>query len=196
MPKTRRPGRSNGANGESLKSRFQSWYAGKRQVLWFGVKFAAMMALYYGLILVPIFDRLLYDYLCATARLSNSILNWLGQGTSVSEVTIRSAHYALAIQRGCDALEPSWFLCSAILVFPSPWIRKLPGILVGTSVILVLNLVRIVSLYLIRLHFPGFFDIAHLELWPMAFIFAAILLWIGWIGWIRRNGPLRPNEAA
>ena len=161
---------------------------GWRPVLWFGFKFCLLMAAYYGLVLVPFVDRLFYQYLRANALVSSAIINLLGQANQVSEVTIRSGGFAIAIRRGCDALEPAWFFCAAVLAFPEAFSRKWPGILVGAGIILLMNLARIVSLFLIGLRSPGLFEIVHLEIWPAAFILAAILLWAGWIRWAKGRG--------
>ena len=158
--------------------------------------FGALMGLFYILILTPFFDRMLYVYLEANAWLANGILNALGQDSQVSDITIRSTHYAITVRRGCDAIEPSWFFCAALLAFPAPFTRKLMGIVVGAVLLQTLNLVRIVSLFFIGLHSPRFFNTAHVELWPAAFILVAISLWIGWIGWTRRPAPTVPHATA
>jgi exosortase family protein XrtM len=114
---------------------------------------------------------------------SNLILNGLGQGTHVSEVTIQSPVFAVAIRRGCDAVEPTWLLCAAILAFPGSFRNKLVGMMAGLVILQLLNLVRIVTLYLIGTHFPSFFPSAHLEIWPTLFILMAITIFVGWKGW-------------
>jgi len=162
--------------------------AGRAPVLLFALKFGALMALYYAVVLLPFFDRMLYDTLRANARASGAIIGMLGRANVVSEVTIRSGAFAVAIRRGCDAVEPAWFYCSAVLAFPAPLRLKLAGMLAGSAVILCLNLVRIVSLFFIGLDHPGLFEAAHLEVWPAAFIVAALLLWAGWIRWVRSRG--------
>ena len=152
-------------------------------MLQFGLRFGLLMALYYALALQPWVDRIIYPYLKANAWLSHVMLNFLGQECAVSEVTIRSAGFAISVRRGCDALEPSWFLCAAILSFSARPARKFLGILIGSAVLNLLNLLRIVSLYLVGLRFPRSFEVVHLEIWPVAFIVTAILLWIRWIRW-------------
>ena len=163
-----------------------AWLAGRIPVLRFVVGFAALMALYYILALTPFCDRLLYSYLQANAWASGVILNALGQHCQVSEVTIRSVHFAIVIRRGCDAVEPAWFFCAAIIAFPVAFKRKILGMLVGVSLLLALNLVRIVSLYFIGWRIPTLFSSVHLELWPVLFILSALVMWIGWIRWTRR----------
>ena len=171
------------------------WFAGNRAVFLFGLTFGILMALYYVVALLPWVDGTLFPtYLQSNAKLSNTILHWFGQTSVVTGATIRSPQFAITIKRGCDALEPSWLFCAAVLAFPAPWRRRLIGMVVGVLAILTLNLVRIVSLYFLGIHLPGFFETMHLEVWPVVFIFAALLLWLGWISWSRRTA-LEPQNA-
>jgi len=67
-----------------------------------------------------------------------------------------------------------------MISFPAPFLHKLRGMLVGIVLLQVLNLVRIVTLYWIGIHLPGFFNSAHMELCPTAFIVVAIVFFVGW----------------
>ena len=180
----------------SFKARWSAWYANTGPIWRFGLKFGGLMALYYLIVLTPFCDRLLYSYLATNAWLANGILNWLGQDSHVSEITIRSARFAITVRRGCDAVEPSWFFCAALLAFPVSWVRKVWGILTGAVLLQLLNLIRIVSLYFIGLHYPRLFNTAHVEIWPVVFTIVAIALWMGWIGWSRRTDQPAPHAVA
>ena len=175
----------------------KSWFARNAPVLRFGLTFGVAMALYYVLALLPWTDGKLFPaYLEANAKLSNAILHGFGQSSVVASATIRSSQFSITIKRGCDALEPSWLFCAAVLAFPAPWRRRLPGMALGVMAILGLNLVRIVSLYFLGIHLPGFFETMHLEIWPVIFILVALLLWIGWVSWARPNELASPNAKA
>jgi exosortase/archaeosortase family protein len=171
---------------------WRDWWASRSPVLRFGTGFSALMALYYAVALTPGFDRVLFYCLAWNARASNAVLNLLGQETYASDLTIRSARFAINVRRGCDAFEPAWFFCAAVVSFPAPFRRKLAGILAGCTLIFATNIVRISSLYLIGLNWPRFFGPAHLEIWPIALILLAVFLWISWIGYSRKgttDGP-------
>jgi exosortase H (IPTLxxWG-CTERM-specific) len=183
------------ARSPAAKPGWRAWFAARAPALRFLVVFALLLGGFYAVILLPAADRAFYQCLCLNARAANAILQGMGQATSVSEVTIRSAQYAVAIRRGCDAIEPAWFFCAAVLAFPGRWRRKPAGLTVGVIAILALNLVRIVSLYFIGLHLRWLFPTAHLELWPVVFILAALGLWIAWIRWSREE-VRPPNHAA
>jgi exosortase H (IPTLxxWG-CTERM-specific) len=152
-------------------------------------RFALLLAAFQGVVLLPWADRAYYGCLCANARVAGAVLRGFGEDVHVFGVIIRTAGYAVAIRRGCDAIEPAWFFCAAVLAFPLPWRRKWPGLLAGTAVLFAVNLLRIVSLYFIGRRIPPLFPSAHLEWWPAAFILAAIALWLAWIGWARSRPP-------
>ena len=168
----------------SLTAEWKSWYASKGPVLHFGLKFGLLLLVFYGVLATPFFDRALYSYLEANAWLANIVLNALGQHTRVSEVTIQSLQFNMAIRRGCDAVEPTWLVCAAMLSFPSSIKQKLLGVLVGIIFLQALNLIRIITLYWIGIHLPAFFNSAHMEIWPTLFIISAIMFFVGWRGWV------------
>lgn len=149
--------------------------------------FGILMAGYYVLAMWIPFDRLLFDYLRLNAWLSGSILDLFGQGVTVSGVEIQSVEAVIAVRKGCDAIEPAWMFSAAVLAFPAPWRSKLYGIVAGVSALLLLNLVRIVTLFLAKSYVPEWFPTIHLEIWPMAFILSAILLWNVWFAWTKRE---------
>jgi exosortase/archaeosortase family protein len=175
----RRPGIS----WSSLKTEWRTWFASTGPVFLFVAKFGLLVVLLYVLLAIPVLERIQYSYYEINARVSSLILNALGQGTHVTEVTIQSPGFAVAIRRGCDAIEPTGLLCAAILAFPGAFRNKLPGMMAGCVILQLLNLVRIVTLYLIGTHFPAYFSSAHVEIWPTLFIMAAIMIFVGWKGW-------------
>jgi len=168
------------------------WWRSKGPVLRFGLSFALLMALYYGVAVTPWFDQVLYQILRWNAQLSGAVLDALGQDTRTQDTLIRSARFAVNIRRGCDAVEPIWYFSAAILAFPSPWLPKALGITVGAVLIAAANILRIVSLFLLGVYFPRSFAVAHLEIWPALLILLACALWVGWLVWLRR----RPRHAA
>jgi exosortase/archaeosortase family protein len=173
-----------GFSWRSLKAEWHAWFIDKAPVLLFGAKFGGFMLLLYGVLALPYSEKALYSYLEANARASNFILNIFGQGTHVTDVTIRSPGFAIAIRRGCDAIEPTGLLCGAILAFPALFRRKLAGMAAGLVILQTLNLIRIVTLFWIGSHFSkGLFNSVHLEIWPALFIVVAIVCFVGWRGW-------------
>ena len=179
----------------TLRSRWHDWYVGKGPIFGFVLKFGLLIVLLYALLATAFFDRMLYSYLEANAWFSHLILNLFGENTQVTDVTIHSPRFSIAIRRGCDAVEPTWLFCAAVLSFRGAIRYKILGMLVGVILLQLLNFVRIISLYWIGIHFCGFFNSAHLEIWPTAFIIVAIVLFIGWVEWSSKIPALNPPHA-
>ena len=87
---------------------------------------------------------------------------------------------AIEIERGCDAIEPSALLVSAVMASPVPFLSRLLAMGVGTALLMLLNLVRIISLYLFRVYLPTAFETMHLDVWQALFIIIAIVMWGIW----------------
>ncbi len=130
------------------------------------------------------------SYLRANARMSGAILSLFENRITVSGQSI-NGRYALSIERGCDAIEPSALFLAGVLAFPAGALSKLPGMLIGTLFLMVLNLVRIVSLFYVGVYRPRWFHMMHVDVWQAVFIFVAILFWILWALWATREGVPR-----
>lgn len=143
--------------------------------------FAVMVAGFYAAVTWAPLDRACYGYLAANARVVNAVLRILGEDTHVRGTEISSHRFSIAVRRGCDGLEPSWLFFAAVAAFPAPIRRKLGVIPLGVAAILAANLLRILSLYFIGARFPAWFTVAHLQLWPVAFILLVMGLWLAWV---------------
>jgi len=188
LPGTR-PNAVAGHNGFAQKvfATAGSWFQAKHSVLKFVLLFALLLGLAYSLTLTPLFKKHLFpSYLQLNAQAAHGILKAFGQPTTVQGRSIAGAGFALDINRGCDAVEPTFLLLAALLAFPASWKRKIPGLVVGTLFLAVLNLARIVSLFYIGKYWPRFFDAMHIEVWQMAFILLALVFWGLWIQWAFR----------
>lgn len=162
-----------------------SWYRAKQPVIRFVGLFALFMGVFYAVLLFPAVDRAMYDYLAANAWLSHSILNLFGFETLLNKTQISSGNFSIVVRRGCDAVEPAALFVSAVLAFPAPWKKKVLGIVAGSLVLLLINILRIVSLFWIGIVARPHFAKAHLEIWPLLFILAAFALCAVWIRWAR-----------
>lgn len=122
-----------------------------------------------------------------TAKLSGAALGLLGQDIAVDGALIVSPDFSVQIVRGCDAVEPIALFVCAVLAFPSPLLTKLPGIVGGMLVLIVLNFVRIVSLFLIGVYAPKVFGFMHVDVWQGVFVLFAMLLWLLWLLWATQD---------
>lgn len=177
--------------GEQDHGRKRTWLGTHGRDLRFLIVFGLLMAGYYFVSATgPVKNQFFPWYLEQTARLSGAGLKLIGIDTvTVTGNVLKSSQGkgAVSVERGCDALEPSALFVSAVLASPLPWLRRLSAAGLGTLLLMILNLVRIMSLYLTRVYWIKAFDVMHLDVWQSLFILLAIVLWAGWAAWESRR---------
>lgn len=161
----------------------------QHSVLKFLVIFGVLLAVFYVFIAFSPFysKRFLPSYHHLIARVSGYVLAVSGQDIRVTDASIHSPRFSANIVRGCDAVEAIALYVCAVLAFPLPFLKRLPGMIAGALLLSVLNLVRIVSLFLIGVYSRRIFNLMHIDVWQALFIFFAVLLWILWLLWATRS---------
>ncbi len=146
------------------------------------------IALFY-LFYISLYETMLEAPITAfNAWLSSAVLNLIGYGTTVQDAAIHGT-FSLNVKRGCDAIEPIAVMGVILLAFPMAIRHKLSGVLVGILVLAALNILRIVSLYLIGIYVPSIFELMHMQIWQVLFILAALVFSAFWI----RRGLQKAN---
>lgn len=175
---------------------FQSWYAPRKTALRF------ILLLLGLLIAFHVFwagryaqENLVPAYLRFWARSTAATLHLFGEPATAAGATVISPRFSVDILKGCDAIDPMSLFAAAVLAFPAGWRRKFAGLVAGIMLILALNLVRLVSLFYVGIHLPGWFDFAHYEFWQVAFILLAILCWGLWAAWALGEHGSNANAA-
>ena len=87
---------------------------------------------------------------------------------------------SISIQNGCNGIEAIVFLVAAILAFPATWRQRAVGLAAAIGVIQLLNLARVVTLFLINRYKPDLFELFHLAIWQTVIGGAAIALFYVW----------------
>ena len=119
-----------------------------RPVLRAVIVFAVLMGLFYGLLHTPLVGSDPFrPYLGLIARVTGGILGLFGHEASVVYTLVSSPAFSMEIVRGCDAIEPAAAFAAAVPASPVSFWSKIPGLLAGTAALLVINLARLVSLF-------------------------------------------------
>ncbi len=178
---------------QTIADTVTAWLSDHRPVFLFLLIFGVLMGLFYAFIaFTPYYQHVLPSYHNLIAKMSGGILGFLGQDTTVTGMMVYSPRFSFRIIRGCDAVEATALFICGVLAFPAPFLRKVPGIIAGTLLLGILNLVRVVSLFLIGIYFPNIFDFMHIDTWQALFIFFAVTFWVLWLLWTtKRQIPKR-----
>jgi len=119
--------------------------------------------------------------------ISAALLNIFGYGVKASGEILTSQVFSVSIEEGCDAIAPAILYSVSVAIFPVVWQARLKGILYGLAAIIVLNIIRIITLYLTGVHVPSLFDFMHVEFWQAIFIVFTVGIWIYWMKWATQH---------
>jgi exosortase/archaeosortase family protein len=98
----------------------------------------------------------------------------------VTGTVIRTPRFALDVRTGCNAVEAMMLLAAAIFAFPATFRSRAGGLLVATTAIQILNLVRVTSLVWLGEHHHDTFEVVHVAVWQSAVILAAVAMFVYW----------------
>lgn len=139
-------------------------------------------------------DHVVEPFTAAIAGTSGVVLNALGQHVSQNGTILRSAKFAVNIRNGCNGVEAMLIFLAAVLAFPASWKSRAAGLILGILAIQIVNLIRVVALFLTGVYFPRIFDTSHTVIWQTIVILVGVLLWIFWAN--RFASPAVPAEPA
>jgi len=166
------------------------WMYAKRPVLAFVVLFIVLLGVFYWITFIEAVNKkAIPAYMRFNARASVAILNVFGEKATAQDTSVTSKRFSVNIQHGCDAIEPSALFLAAVLAFPASLKSKLPGLFIGTLVLAIVNLVRIVTLFYTGIFYPKWFEIMHVDVWQPIFIILSLTFWIIWAWWATRAAP-------
>lgn len=176
-------------SGSAIRRWWMAWYGAKRPLIWYGTRFLGVISLLYGFSLLSIYQTILTQATVIYAGIAHALIQELG-GDSIREgATLRSGLDAIiTVKPFCTAFDYSWFLIAAIVAFPAPLIKKLAGLAISVPVLLLLNVLRISSLYWIGVRFPLNFSFMHEQVWAFLLNFSAVCLMVAWMMWVKRTG--------
>lgn len=159
--------------------------------------FGLLMVVYSGITSTEsVKDRFFPWYLELNAKGADAVVHLFGyEDMHRKGKSLISPRGSITVERGCDAMAPCALFVSAVLASPVPFMSRVLASLVGTALLLVINLFRIITLFLAAVHWKSAFNVLHLEVWQSAFIFLAILLWAIWAAWESARRRRRASDA-
>jgi len=140
----------------------------------------------------PVNDQVIEPFTAAIARAGGAVLNLIGQQTTMDGTIIRSSRFAVNIRNGCNGVEAMLIFFAAVLAFPATWRSRFLGVAFGFVAIQLVNLIRVVALFLTGVYLPRLFDSSHTVVWQTLVILAGVLLWILWASRFANAAPASP----
>jgi len=160
-----------------------STWSERKPVLRFAGLFLLSCIIFFAISGMEWFDAFRSPLLHFFAAISAGVLSIFDGSVTANGETLSSPRFAVEIREGCDAIAPTVLYCLSVLFYPVSWSWRLKGIGVGIFALMILNVIRIISLYLTGAYAPSWFEFMHVDFWQVAFILFTVLLWIYWMRW-------------
>ncbi len=152
-----------------------------------GLKFAALFAILFlagiAILLTPQAQTADTRLSKGLVRVSHSLIVLFGGKAVAHDAILRTAAggFAVEMRDGCNAVNVTLLLWSAVLAFPARAKHKLIGLIAGTLVIQAVNIVRFISLFYIGQYSMTLFDFAHGYLWETLLILDTVVVFCVWV---------------
>jgi len=147
----------------------------------FILRFFALLALVYGISAIPWTERnVIVPFTHAITIVSATALNGIGQHVRAAGTVVGSASFSVSILNGCNGVEATMFLVAAIFAFLAGWQLRAWGLAIGFALVQLLNLLRIVTLFLLGRYQPQAFEFFHLAVWQTLIAAATIFFFLRW----------------
>ena len=159
----------------------------RRQVV-FLVRFFLLLLVFYAVISIPFVDRhVITPFTQGLTAVSASILNGMGENVHRNGTLILGGDFAVDIKNGCNGIEAMMFLVAAMIAFEAPIEARIIGLLMACIGVQFLNLIRIVTLFLLGRHRREWFEAFHLAIWQSVIFGAAVLMFVMWTARVQRQ---------
>ena len=116
-----------------------------------------------------------------TALLSYMTLGIIDVPVSIDGVIISTQGFSVRIIKECTVVGPLLVLGMGIFSYPAPFRIKAWGLVWGVLIMLLVNQIRIASLFFIGVKFPVLLEVAHLVIWQGILIVVGIVIWLLWV---------------
>ena len=177
------------SNSKKNQKEKNHWWKDRHPVLRFILAFLGLMLLFYLFFYSPLYRNFLEKpFLSMQASISSFLLNLFGFATRAEGGIISGSTFSVNIKNGCDGLEAIAIFLSGIIIFPTSLRNKLPGIGWGLLALFVLNIIRIVGLYIAGLYVSKeTFDLLHVQGGLIIYTMIGVLIWFVWMSWVMKK---------
>lgn len=181
MPTKKTPSSAKSNQQSSPKTEPAPGWRAYKQEITFLALFLVILSTGFTLIsLNAVNDHVIEPFTAGVAKASGIALDLIGQDVTMNGTRIRNARFAVNIRNGCNGVETMIIFLAAVVAFPAPWRARAWGLVLGIVAIQIVNLIRVVALFLTGAYFPRFFDSSHTVVWQTIVIAFGVLLWIFW----------------
>jgi len=159
----------------------------KNSFIAFCTKFIGVIVLYYLLISINYISQLITQLTILSSGISVFFMKLFDSSVNSYQNYILSESHTIQVGFGCEGTEPVALLCAGILAFPVNYKKKIPAIIIGSSLLLLINQLRIIGLFYLTKHNPDLFSLIHNDIFPLITVICSALIFITWIKTMKKR---------
>lgn len=158
-----------------------------RSIIFFVIGFLGIVAAYY-LFINLVGERFFDGYISMTSRIAAFLLSIFEESAYSKGPIIGDLDNYVVLSFGCEGTEPIVVYLAGVLSFPALWKYRIKGAIIGLILLYTMNIIRVVVLFYIAKNYSNQFELFHITIFPVLFIFFAILSWAIWARSIKKKG--------
>jgi exosortase H (IPTLxxWG-CTERM-specific) len=149
---------------------------------------ALLAILFVTLTRISFFDRhVVAPYTSVLARSTSAVLRVVGISPVAAGTSVSARGFSATIVPACAGIEIMAMLAAVILAFPAPLRYRLAGVIWGLAAVHLINVGRLVALFLIGIHFRSGFDQAHYYYAQGFLLLSTMGVWALWVSRLPRH---------
>jgi exosortase H (IPTLxxWG-CTERM-specific) len=154
--------------------------ASKRRLVFF-VKFVIGIAIAIAILSLAVVDTyVVRPFSVVQTNAAAMVLRVARQDVHASGTFLTQAGYAVDVKNGCNGIEALALLVVAIGAFPASWRARVLGMVTGGVLLIGVNIVRIVSLFVILRDYPKAFEFSHVVVWQVLLFLLVVAFFVKW----------------
>lgn len=168
-------------------------------IKFFIIFITVLISLFYLELLNGVQHAVIAPFTSLLAKISAEIIQFFDSSAQANGVIIQNIHtgFGVQIEPGCNGVEACIVLIAAVVAFPSSWLTKIIGIVLGIIAIQAVNILRIISLFYLAQWDQSLFEFAHLYLWQALIMLDVLIVFLIWVGYVnKQRASNKSNEAS
>lgn len=160
----------------------------KKQKLFFFLGIFVSVIVIYYLLLSYLPAHAIESYINFTAYIAGFFIDILSSTKVITEGNIiRNSSFVMQIGIGCEGTEPIILFIAGIAALPIQIKYKYKALIIGSMLLYVLNILRMILLFFIGSVFTEHFELFHSIIFPIIFILLALITWGFALKWINQR---------
>lgn len=154
--------------------------ATKRRLAFF-LKFVIAISVAIALLSLAVVDtNVVRPFSAIQTSAAAVVLRAARQNVQANGTILAQSSYAVDVKNGCNGIEALALLIAAVGAFPAPWKSRLTMMVTGSVLLVAVNIVRIVSLFVILRDYPRAFEFMHVVVWQVVLFLLIVAFFVKW----------------